>query len=243
MTACSSEIPDTAGGSRQTCSMLMSKKSTGPESAEMQARERQRVRKNELLEQAQNKDPDTVVFMDISIDGNPAGRIEFELDTVGRPITAENFRALCTGEKGIDKFCYRNSKFHRVISGFICQGGDIVNNNGMGGRSIYNFNKSNKLKPSSAFFDEVDFDSETINEDNVHDEWTLSMSNFGPDTNRSQFFICLKDSNDAEFLNNRHVVFGKVKKGKDVVAFINSKGTKSGMPTADIRIADCGQLS
>ena len=217
----------------------MSKRSAQSGSAGMSARQRQDMRASELLEQAQNKETQTVVFMDISIDGDPAGRIEFELYKRKTPITAENFRSLCMGEKG-EKFCYRNTKFHRVIKGFICQGGDVENKNGLGGRSIYNFHNN---KSTSTFADEVDFDSSTEKDENVHHEGSLSMSNNGPHTNRSQFFICVGEAHQVDFLNDRHVVFGKVKKGMDVVRFINTKGTKSGMPMADIRVTDCGQLS
>ena len=175
-------------------------------------------------------DAPTVVFFDISVDGEPAGRIEFLLFKDSRPLTCENFRCLCTMEEG---FGYKGSRFHRVIERFMCQGGDFQKNNGSGGYSIYRSRKSRK------FDDEIDFDDPEAN-GNTHVRGSLSMSNSGPNTNGSQFFICVAD---AAFLDDKHVVFGEVSKGMDVVRYINTQGTKSGQPKADIRITDCGQLA
>lgn len=170
------------------------------------------------------------VFFDISIGGAPTGRIVFELyaDTV--PRTAENFRALCTGEKGNGRsgkpLHYKGSKFHRVIRGFMCQGGDFTRDNGTGGESIY----------GEKFADES-FSGKA----GVHGKkGLLSMANAGPDTNGSQFFITTVPT---PHLNNRHVVFGEIVKGYEVVEAIESGATgPRDRPVKDVVIADCGQL-
>ena len=161
-----------------------------------------------------------VCFFDITADGQPVGRIEMTLRADVVPKTAENFRALCTGEKG---FGYKGSPFHRVITQFMCQGGDFTRQNGTGGKSIYGekFADENfKLKHTGP--------------------GVLSMANAGPNTNGSQFFLCTVETN---WLDGKHCVFGNVTKGMDVVKKVESYGSQSGATSAKIIVADCGQLS
>ncbi|XP_007456875.1 PREDICTED: E3 SUMO-protein ligase RanBP2 isoform X2 [Lipotes vexillifer] len=165
------------------------------------------------------KETNPVVFFDVCADDEPLGRITMELFSNIVPQTAENFRALCTGEKG---FGFKNSIFHRVIPDFVCHGGDITKHDGTGGRSIYGDK-----------FEDENFDMKHTS------PGLLSMANQGQDTNNSQFFITLKK---AEHLDFKHVVFGFVKDGMDTVKKIESFGSLEGSVSRRIIITECGQI-
>merc|ERR1711869_92344 len=164
---------------------------------------------------------------DMNIGGASAGRIVMELRADVVPKTAENFRCLCTGEKGMGKsgkpLHFKGSSFHRVITQFMCQGGDFTAGNGTGGESIY----------GSKFADE-----------NFQLKHTgpgiLSMANAGPNTNGSQFFLCTVKT---DWLDGKHVVFGSVVEGMDVVKKVEAVGSQSGKTAKPVVIADSGQLS
>merc|ERR1719207_425501 len=170
--------------------------------------------------------PNPVVFFDMEIGGAPAGRIEFELFADVTPKCAENFRALCTGEKGVGKsgkpLHYKGSKFHRVIPNFMLQGGDFTHGTGVGGESIY---------------------GEKFADENFEVKHTgpglVSMANAGPGTNGSQFFITTVKT---PWLDGRHVVFGKVLEGMDIVTKVEAVGSSSGATSKQVIIEDSGEL-
>lgn len=172
----------------------------------------------------------TKVFFDIDIGGEDAGRVTFNLDDETVPKTAENFRALCTGEtgnieegknSGVPRH-FKGTIFHRIIPGFMCQGGDYTRGNGTGGESIY----------GPEFKDE----NFTLKHKGIG---ILSMANKGPNTNGSQFFICTAET---AWLDGKHTVFGKVADGMDVVEKMEAVGSQGGATRVPVSIRDCGEL-
>jgi cyclophilin family peptidyl-prolyl cis-trans isomerase len=169
------------------------------------------------------------VFFDVAIGGEEAGRIVFNLfgGMGGVPKTAENFRCLCTGEKGIGErtglpLHYKGAPFHRIIPGFMCQGGDFETGMGRGGESIY-----------GGKFEDEGF-SITHSAPGL-----LSMANSGPDSNGSQFFITTVPT---PHLDGKHVIFGEVDSGFQTLGALEENGSASGAPVKVARIVDCGEL-
>ncbi|KPM06805.1 RNA-binding protein [Sarcoptes scabiei] len=159
------------------------------------------------------------VFLDFAINSQYCGRIVILLRKDVVPRTSENFRSLCTHEKG---FGFRGSILHRIIPGFMIQGGDFTNHNGTGGKSIY-----------GRKFEDENF---TLKHTGMG---ILSMANSGPNTNGSQFFITTART---DWLDGKHVVFGQVVQGMDVVKKIEECGSKSGKPNKRVKIANCGEF-
>lgn len=174
------------------------------------------------------KIPNPEVFLDIRIGAKKAGRMKFELFANDCPKTAENFRVMCTGEYGVGRFTKRpvqlkHTIFHRVIKGFMAQGGDFQNSDGTGGESIY-----------GRTFEDENFKHKHMG------PGCLSMANCGKDTNGSQFFITLKST---PHLNNKHVVFGRLLDGIETLKMIEAVKTgRADRPIDEVCVVNCGQL-
>ena len=167
------------------------------------------------------------VFFEMTIDGKAAGRIEMELFADTCPKTAENFLQLCVGTKNKagTPLAFKGSSFHRVIPDFMCQAGDFIRGDGRGGESIY-----------GGRFDDETFEGKAGKH---FGPGTLSMANAGRNTNGSQFFLCTAAT---PHLDGKHVVFGQVVKGYDVIKKIEAVGSRSGQTSAKVTISDCGKV-
>lgn len=164
-----------------------------------------------------------VIFLDIAIGKRSAGRIQIELDATRVPRAAENFRQLCTGEyrRGGIPVGYKGASFHRLIAGFMIQGGDFVRGDGTGTTSIY----------GDHFDDEPDMGQHAVG--------VLSMANSGPHTNGCQFFITCAP---CSFLDGKHVVVGRVIEGMNVVRMIEEVPTVGSKPRVPVIIEQCGEM-
>ena len=159
--------------------------------------------------------------MQVSRNGENLGKMTFELYKNHNPKTAENFRSLCCGDntKG---YTYKKSHFHRIITGFMAQGGDFTAGNGTGGLSIYG----------------AKFPDENMKLRH-HKRGMLSMANAGPNTNGSQFFITFAPT---DWLDGYHCVFGELVEGEDVLRKMEVAGSRSGTPSAKFVIEECGEI-
>lgn len=195
---------------------------------EKQAQRERARREAEEAVKARKGKPNPTVFLDVEVRTDSgridtSGRLEIELFADVVPKTAENFRCLCTGEKG-KGLHFKGSSFHRIIPGFMAQGGDMTNGDGTGGRSIYG--------PT--------FDDENFRRLHARGN-LLSMANSGPDTNNSQFFILFSQ---AKHLDRKHVVFGEIiREDGDVIKKMEAHGSESGEVEGQIVVIGCGELS
>lgn len=181
------------------------------------------------LTEALGAEENVKVFFDIKIGAQEdTSRVEMELFAKHFPKTAENFRCLCTGEKGTGKsgkpLHFKGSQFHRVIPGFMAQGGDFTHGNGTGGESIY----------GAKFEDE--FENGYIGHTKAGQ---LSMANAGKNTNGSQFFLTF---GAASHLDGKHVIFGQVTEGMETVKASEKVGSGGGSPKQEVTIVDCGEV-
>ncbi|KAH3666050.1 hypothetical protein OGAPHI_004239 [Ogataea philodendri] len=166
----------------------------------------------------------TTVFLDLSLGPKPLGRVKIELYTEQLPRTTENFRQFCTGEYKEQgrPIGYKQSKFHRLVPGFMLQGGDFVRGNGTGTKTIFGLD---------AFEDEAFVYK--------NEPFTVAMANSGPDTNGCQFFINLAPNH---FLDGKHVVFGHVVEGQDIIETIERVSVENEKPLIDVVISNCGEM-
>ncbi|CAL4924383.1 unnamed protein product [Urochloa decumbens] len=173
------------------------------------------------------------VFLDLNIGGEHVGRVTIELFADKAPKAAENFRLLCTGERGAGRWSgrrlhYKGAPFHRVVPGFMCQGGDITASNGTGGECAVG-DGAGRYFPDEGL-GAVRHDAAGV----------VSMANAGPNTNGSQFFITFAE---APWLDGRHVAFGRVVDGMAAVRAVEKAGSMSGRTVRPVVIADCGELT
>lgn len=194
--------------------------------------EYKRPKLREIPLEVATDDKNPRVYLEIQIGKGKPQRVVLELFANKLPKTCENFRALCTGEK--EGLTYNNSIFHRIIPSFMAQGGDFTNHNGTGGKSIY----GNRFEDEWCL--ETLEDGKRTGKFISHSKaGMLSMANSGPNTNGSQFFITFFAQ---RALDCKHVVFGQVEEGMDVIKAMEAVGSASGRTTQGVKIVDCGQL-